>query len=264
MKNYWMFLAFLIQGNSYGQTIIESELLTTSPQGVSYIAYDAFDYCYTVNQNVFRKSKANENWEYKNVSLGKITKIDIQNPLKILLFYENFNTVILLDNQLNESQNINLSLQPVLINTTAIGLASQNQLWLYNTINQQIGNYNFLKNEYKPISIPLVTKIKYYTTDFNFFIWIDEKMEVYTCSLFGAIESLGKIPNGDQFQILNSHQILCREGQKIMLLSRQKNKSWTSTPVVLPEKRFENFYYNAQILSIFTNEGIFNFKIILP
>lgn len=43
-------------------------------------------------------------WQYKNLSLGKITKIDLQNPLKIVLFYEGFNSVILLDNQLNEIQ----------------------------------------------------------------------------------------------------------------------------------------------------------------
>jgi hypothetical protein len=30
-----------------------------------------------------------------------------QNPLNIVLFYENFNVVILLDNQLNETQKIN-------------------------------------------------------------------------------------------------------------------------------------------------------------
>jgi hypothetical protein len=37
----------------------------------------------------------------------KITKVDLQNPLKIVLFYESFNSALLLDNQLNEIQKIN-------------------------------------------------------------------------------------------------------------------------------------------------------------
>ena len=58
---------------------------------------------------MFYKTKDHQSLEYKNISLGKITKVDLQNPLKIVLFYENFNTAVLLDNQLNETQKINFS-----------------------------------------------------------------------------------------------------------------------------------------------------------
>jgi hypothetical protein len=70
--------------------------------------------------------------------LGKITKVDLQNPLKIVLFYESFN-VAPLDNQLNEIQKINFSSNANPIVITATGIASQNQLWVYNSLNQQIG-----------------------------------------------------------------------------------------------------------------------------
>jgi hypothetical protein len=52
----------------------------------------------------FSKIGTRETFVYQNFSLGKITKVDLQNPLKIVLFYENFNTVVTLDNQLNEIQ----------------------------------------------------------------------------------------------------------------------------------------------------------------
>jgi hypothetical protein len=35
---------------------------------------------------------------------------------------------------------------------SGIGIATQNQLWIYNNINQQIGLFDYLKNEYKSIS----------------------------------------------------------------------------------------------------------------
>jgi hypothetical protein len=87
-----------------------------------------FWFYYTVKNNIFSKIGTRETFVYQNFSLGKITKVDLQNPLKIVLFYENFNTVVTLDNQLNEIQK-NFSESSVPIVATAIGIASQNQFW---------------------------------------------------------------------------------------------------------------------------------------
>lgn len=266
MKKYLIVLvAFSFLHECYSQiNVIPMQVMVNAPKTVSFLAFDAFDYCYTVDDNLFKKTKDKENWEYKNVTLGKITKVDLQNPLKIVLFYEGFNTAILLDNQLNEIQKVNFSEILAQINVTAIGTAARNQLWVYNNLNQQIGLFDYLKNEYRPLSTPLSKKIKYYATGFNSFLWMDEEGEGYSCSLFGGIESLGKFPNADQLQIINAKQILYSLDQKIILLSLQKDSSWTSTTIHLPEKSFTKFYYEAQILAIFTTEGIFNFKITLP
>lgn len=69
-----------------------------------FIGYDQFDFYYYIKDNALYKTKGTTSLEYKNPSFGKITKVDIKNPLNIVLFYENFNVVILLDNQLNETQ----------------------------------------------------------------------------------------------------------------------------------------------------------------
>lgn len=266
MKKYLVFLvvfSFLTQ--CYSQIVGKpTQVLVNASKTVSFLAFDTFEYCYTVDDNLFAKTKGKENWVYKNIALGKITKVDLQNPLKIVLFYGDFNTAVLLDNQLNEIQKINFSEFIDQINVTAIGIASQNQLWVYNNLNQQIGLFDYIKNEYRTISTPLSQKIKYYATGFNSFLWIDENGEGYSCSIFGGIESLGKFPNVDQIQMINSRQILYSLDHKITLLTRQKEASWTSIPLQLPEKSFTKFYYEAQILAIFTAEGIFNFKIILP
>ena len=77
--------------------------------GDEFIGYDSFGFYYTLKNDVFSKINQRETLEYKNISLGKITKVDLQNPLKIVLFYEDFNTAVTLDNQLNETQKINFS-----------------------------------------------------------------------------------------------------------------------------------------------------------
>ena len=207
------------------------------------------------------KRKKDESFGYKNISLGKPTKIDIQNPLKIMLFYENFNTIILLDNQLSETQKINLSENTIPIMATATGIASQNRLWIYNSLTQQIGLFDYLKNTFQSITPSISGNIKYYQSDFNTFQWIDNNLNWYSCDVFGKISSLGKITAFDQIQITsNQHIIFLKEGK----LYVQDLKNNTISPIENVEKSFKNFYYKDQILSIFTNQGISNYKITIP
>ncbi|OOV25509.1 hypothetical protein BXU11_15570 [Flavobacterium sp. LM5] len=257
----FLFLGLLVQGQN---NLIAVEKNNTLSGSYSYYATDSFQYVYAVQGNVFSKTLHKEQLEYKNISLGKITKVDIQNPLKLMLYYEDFNTVVLLDNQLNETQKIDFSQESVPMNVTAMGIASLNQLWVYNSLNQHIGLYDYLKKTYKTVGTPLTTKINYYATDFNSFVWIDENNQGYACSIFGNITPLGEFPAADQLQIISSNSVFFSQGDALFYLSRQKDSSWLRTKISLTEKRFQNFYYQAQNLAIFTAEGISNFKIILP
>lgn len=229
--------------------------------GYQFLGYDSIGFYYTIKNNVFSKIKTRDTLEYKNISLGKISKVDLQNPLKIVLFYENFNTVIVLDNQLNEIQKINFSENIIPIVATAIGIASMNQLWIYNSMNQQLGLYDYLNKEYKTISVPFTESIKNYSSDFNFFHWVDNKNNWYTCDIFGRITIKEKIPDFESIEILNENQFIYLKDSRLFLQDLEKGKK---TEIEISEKTFKKFYYKDQILSIFTSTGITNYKIIIP
>ncbi|PWB27814.1 hypothetical protein [Flavobacterium sp. HTF] len=228
------------------------------------IGYESFGYSYQIKNNVFSKIKGSEVFEYKNISLGNITKADIQNPLKIVLFYEDFNSVVLLDNQLNKITEINFSQSNIPIVVTFIGMSTQNQLWVYNTLNQQIGLFDYLKNEYKTVSTPLTETIKYYQTDFNTFYWIDKKNSWFSCDIFGKITALGKIPDFDKIVIVNSHQYIFSKDGLLFFKDISDTNSDTISEVEILEKTFDKFCYKDQILSIFTSKEITNYKIVTP
>ncbi|WP_433834941.1 hypothetical protein [Flavobacterium anhuiense] len=229
-----------------------------------FLGYDAFGYSYQITNNVFSKIKGKEIFEYKNVSLGKITKVDLQNPLKIMLFYEDFNSVVLLDNQLNKMTEINFSQNATPIVVSAIGMSTQNQLWIYNTLNQQIGLFDYLKNEYKTVSIPLTEPIHYYQTDFNTFYWIDKKNNWFSCDIFGKITSLGKITDFDKIAIIGPLQYLFSKDHLMYYKGFNKSNPEAISEIKILEKTFDNFYYKDQILSIFTATDISNYKIVTP
>ena len=263
MKNFLtiLFIALFQIADSQNRDLSVVKLGTLSFDGDQFLGYDAFGFYYTIKNNVFSKISSREVLEYKNVSLGKITKTDLRNPLKIVLFYENFNSIILLDNKLNEIRNVNFSKNSIPLIATAVGLSSQNQLWIYNSMNQQLGLCDYLKNEYKTITVPFTGSIRYYTSDFNYFHWIDAKNNWYTSDIFGKITFKRVVSDFDLIEICSENQYIYSKSGVLMLNDIEKNKEYE---IKLSEKTFQNFYYKDQILSIFTKEGITNYKIVTP
>ena len=64
---------------------------------------------------------------------GKIAYIDVSNPLKILLFYQEFGTIVMLDRFLNNINSLDLR-QLGFYQVTCIGLAYDNNIWVYDAL----------------------------------------------------------------------------------------------------------------------------------
>ena len=226
-----------------------------------FVGIDGLNNIFYIKDNTLFKNNKTESWQYGNTFLGKITHVDIQNPLKPVLFYENFNTIILLDNQLNETQKINFAENTTPLLVSAMGIASQNRLWIYDSISQQIGLFDYLKNTFDPIAPSFQGNFKYYNSDFNTFQWIDDKLNWYSCDIFGKITALGRVSDFNQIQPIEKQFVIFSKDGKLNLQDLKHNSFYTIENI---EKSFKKFYYKDQILSIFTNQGISNYKISIP
>ncbi len=227
----------------------------------AFAGYDNFGFAYFVRDNVLHKVKGATDLQYKNLALGKITRVDIKNPLQVVLFYEAFNSAVLLDNQLNETQRINFSDNPVSIVASAVGMASQNRLWVYNSLSQKVGLLDYLRNEYREITVPFNGKIVLYESDFNYFYWIDETGNRYATDIYGKVTAYEKLPAFDLFKIIDDRWSLVSAEGKTYAFDSKNNKKYE---LRLNEKTIKSLHYQAQILSIFTDQGITNYKITLP
>ena len=263
MKNFILIFLFLTCVTAFSQ---EQKLLVSRYETVDlvvdkFVGIDKFGFQYFIKNNVLFKQKNGQSLEYKNLSLGKISKVDLQNPLKLLLFYEDFNTIVTLDNQLNETQRVNFSEHPTPIIVSATGIASQNRFWIYNSLTQQLGLYDYLKNTLQPLASPFQENLKYYDSDFNYFQWIDGKGNWNSCDVFGKITTIGKMEAFEHLQFIGDRQLLYSNEGRLYVLDVKNDKKYTLENV---EKSFESFYYKDQILSIFTPNGITNYKITIP
>ena len=260
MKNTFLTLLILVFSTTFSQN--QRILATPISSGTQLLAdrflgLDSFGDCYFIKDNSLYKKKDAVILEYKNLSFGEITAVDFINPLQIIVYYEPFNTLISLDNQLNEIQKISFTDQTI----TATGLASQNRFWLYDQNTQQIGLYNSTKKTYAVVSRPINGILQHFETNLNYFHWIDSNQNWYSCSVFGEISSLKKVPNFDKIQIIDADTILFSKGEHLYLLDFKKNLRYEIENV---KKSFDSFFYKDQILSIFNNRQLMNYKITIP
>ena len=226
-----------------------------------FVGYDKFDYLYFIKNNTLFKVKNGVSLEYKNVALGQITKVDLLNPLKIIVFYERFNTVVTLDNQLNETLKINFSEIKTPLVVSKIGIAAQNQLWVFDEITRQIYLYDTGNANLKSVGTPISQDILFYNTDFNSFEWLNKNNNLYQTSVFGTVTESILYFEFDAILFANNEIIIYIKEQKIYAFDRKKS---TFIFIENNNKTFQNLTYKNQILSIFTNQGISNYKITIP
>ena len=223
-----------------------------------FVGTDEYDVPYFLLNDVLIKKTNSQVFEYKNLLLGKISKIDLQNPLKIVLFYQDLNSIITLDNQLNETNLVQLSNNKTPILATAAGMSAKNIFWIFNSLSQKIGLFDYLSNEYQEITPPLKNMITFYNSDFNFFRWINAQNQLVTCDVFGKIESYTIQNQYDSIQIIENSKIIVRRKNQLFWVDVLNN---VEKEIKIDEKTIENFSYKNQILTIFTNQKLSRYKI---
>src|SRR5690606_4337401 len=224
-----------------------------------YFGKDALGYDYFSKNNVLYKQKNSEKWEYKNLSLGKITSVDLINPLKILIFYRDFNSVVLLDNQLSEISKINFSDFDIVAQTCS--MASKNRFWVYDNLTSSLFLVDYLNKKKTTVNQPFKSDFKYWKSDYNYWFRISEENELYSYDNYGNVISHGNIPEFNKILIGVNREIFLSLNDNLYFYQGLKGESQEFS---LPEKVFDSFDYKNRNLSIFTNKQIQNYQLILP
>lgn len=155
-----------------------------------FYGVDDFNNIYYGSNNVFYKIPKDSNLktnlqQFYDVQLGDLTSVDLINPLKILLFYKDTQTVVLLDNRLNENLRIKLSdLKPYKYFEYAT-LAGERRLWLYNMDQQRMELYDYI-NDRLILSSPVIKNpVINMLSDFNYCHLVTKK-GVLTYNYYGS------------------------------------------------------------------------------
>jgi len=213
---------------------------------------------YFLKNRALLKKTISDQYVYQNTTLGKVTTIDFKNPLHLVLFYKNFNTIVLLDNQLNETKTIDFNLNSNGISVEAVGWSTQNKLWIYDGITSRIGLYNLENETFNWITNANLTNLKHYFTSYTHFYGVDTTNLFYSFSITGKKTTYGKIPDYENLQLLDDNKILYSFGNQLFIYDISQQKK---TKITLELKNNSNYYASEGILTIFTASEIRNFKI---
>ena len=261
MKKIFLFLLFLPELMMAQPNLSANHIEDVKITVDDFVGYDQYGSFYYVANNVFVKQTDDVKLEYSNVEKGRIARADVTNPLLIVLLYADFNTVVLLDNQLNEITEISFSDTEQQVVVQAVGLAEQNRLWIYDSVTQSIFLYDYARSNLRPLATPLSSGIGYYETTLTDFKWIDESGFIYSIDIYGDVRKLGNTTGYDKVAFASDTEILFTKNGTLFHSDLIKKEA---LPISDVGNSVSKFYYKDQILSIFTKEGIKKYKLNLP
>lgn len=134
MKYLLHIVISLITFSCYGQPDSSFMLIRTIKGDIAEFTVDNLNNIYIINsKNQVKKLNANGDSVavYNDVKkFGQLSYIDVSNPLKTLLYYKDFATIVVLDRFLNIRNTIDLRKQNI-FSVKAIGQSYDNKIWLY-------------------------------------------------------------------------------------------------------------------------------------
>jgi hypothetical protein len=135
LKILLFFLPLFAGSWCYAQKDTSFILNKTIPGDFSYFTVDNLENVYLVNNNSNQLKKITGEGDsagvFNNVrKYGKLFSIDATNPLKLLLFYKNFATIVVLDRFLTCGNTINLGKKNI-FKVKAITASYDNNIWLF-------------------------------------------------------------------------------------------------------------------------------------
>ncbi|WP_430613888.1 hypothetical protein [Flavobacterium sp. JP2137] len=263
MKGIWtLFFGLLLLSPCWAQKPITAVYLDAeAAAGAHFIGKNIFNSSYFVKDHVLVEKRGNAQREYQNLSLGPLDFVDLVNPMQLSLFYKRFNTVVLLDKELAPIKTIRLAdANPQLI-PAYVGMSSQNRLWLWDDATNQLGQLSLQTLVFQSLTTAFLEPVIYRSSDVNYFYWISKDNKLFYSDIYGKVKQPYTLPPFDRIQIINKDKILYINDNQLYYLDLP---SGISSRIDLREKSISAFFFNTQILSIFTDLEIKNYLITLP
>ena len=202
------FFLFTCYGPVMAQVDSSFQPVKTLKGDIVAFAADNFDNIYLLNSSDQLK-KINERGDsvavFNNLrKYVKVAQIDVSNPLRVLLYYKDFSTVVILDRLLNVRGTVDFRKQEI-FQVQAVCLSYDNKIWLYDEF------------EHKLKKIDEDGKVLFATTDFRqlfdeafsftsicdqdgFLYLYDKNKGVYVFDYYGTLKNIFSLTGYDNFK----------------------------------------------------------------
>ncbi|MGB5243899.1 MAG: hypothetical protein WBN50_09805 [Lutimonas sp.] len=252
----WSLIFFL-----FTSVLIAQKITATFENGQTldadyFIGKDPLENMYYVKNNTLFKKSEKLNLNYQNPNLGRLSSVDITNPFKIILFYKDFNTVVILDNNLNPHL---AAIGLGSVNYSLVSFASENNLWLYSTENNMLELFDYQLNQTRITSQPLY----FYHADFiaseivstNQYVYLVGAEGILAFNQYGSYLSFESKTEFSDLTIWAKERVIKKNNDLFLIQEEDK--------AILLDKQvtIKDFYFSTNSLMIFDGEQLMQFKL---
>ncbi|MFI5129005.1 MAG: hypothetical protein ACHQFX_03390 [Chitinophagales bacterium] len=204
---------FFVAAWSHAQTDTSFKWLRTIRGDIVAFTVDNLDNIYLLSSsNQVKKLNANGDSVavFNDVKkFGQATLIDVSNPLKVLLYYKDFATIVILDRFLSIRNTIDLRKHNML-QVRAIGQSYDNKIWVYDEVENKLkkidedGTLLQETNDFRQIFDPAPLPQRIFDED-KFVYLYDSSLAVYAFDYYGALKNKIQISRWQNFKVTGKY-----------------------------------------------------------
>ncbi len=189
---------------------------------------------------------------------GKLTNIDVANPLKTMLFYKDFRTIIVLDRLMNMVNKIDLRKQNIL-QVRAVAQSYDNNIWVFDEQEsrlRKVGEDGRLISETADLRLALnEAPVPVSIFDQNGFVYLyDPQKGMYVFDYYGAMKGKLDLLNWTDVQVIGTTILGRKEGKMMMYTTGTLQLKETILPEFL--QKAENIMLAPQGIFVLEPAGI--------
>ncbi|MBM3415118.1 MAG: hypothetical protein FJY20_01465 [Bacteroidetes bacterium] len=245
---YILLFLLLLPAAAGAQSDTVFRLLRVMKGDIVDFTVDNLDNVYVLNsRNQVKKYNVNGDSVavYNDIrKFGQATLIDVTNPLKVLLYYRDFATVVMLDRFLNVVNVADLRKQGVL-QAKAIGQSYDNKIWVYDELEAKLkkmdedGKLLQETPDFRLLLSQSITPVKIF--DENRYVYLYDSLKgIYVFDYFGAFKNGILIQNWQNLKVSGQYIF----GSKADTLYRYKISTFRYDDWKMPEPILKSRSFN--------------------
>jgi len=254
---YSYYIIFFFSISILAQESIEAKFINkTDLQADTLISIDNFGTVYYLKNDVFYKKTNDRIITYNNLQLGTLYSANTFNPLKINLFYKDFNTVIILDNRLAEIFKIDCNTLLPYKNVSLISTGHDNTIWIFNQDLQKLELFDYKTRTTRAQTVPVQSTVLDLKSNLNF-CWLLTENYIYVYNYFGSL--IKKIKNSGYTSLVETNDnIILKKENTLFYLKKNSNTIKKITPIDI---LIHQFFVTNETVYIYSNENLYEYQL---
>ena len=254
-SKHYILLLFSI--SIFAQESVEAKFIDKTDLKVeTLISVDNFGTIYYIKNDVIHKRTHENTITYNNLQLGTLESANAFNPLKINLFYKDFNTVIILDNRLAEIFKIDFNTLPSYKDVSHISTGYDNTIWVFNQNLQKLELFDYKTRKTRAQTVPVQSAVLDLTSNYNS-CWLLTENYLYVYNYFGSLQK--KVKNNGYTSLVESNESIFLKKENTLFF--MKSNQDEILPIIIPNLLINQFLVTNETLYIYNSETLQQFQL---